>query len=575
MKMGEIKKLNPKIYRKIAAGEVVERPSSVVKELIENSIDALADKIIVEVEKGGLEKIKVTDNGSGISKEEIPLAFEHYTTSKIETEEDLFNIRTMGFRGEALSSISAVSEVHLISKTKTSSNGYFYAVSGGEFLDKGVKAFQNGTSTEVKNIFFNVPARKKFLKTDFTEFSHITRVFIDVCLANIKINFKLIHNGKEVYNVEAVSDFKDRIKQLFGKDVESDLIPVFCDHPHIKISGFVAKPQAAYATKTKQFVMVNGRSIRDRIINSAVREGFGSLVMHSHTPLYFISVSVPTDFVDVNTHPRKEEVRFINSNLIYSLVKRSVSEVLMKKDLSFKPDSNFYKYHESKPLQVSDFKKPPSVYSSLQFYSQLGLQENGENKEILESRDVIIFNNLYLITIAKECLEIYDQHALHERILYEKFKKALIDKNPMSQALLIPQTLEFSEDDFQILMLNKKIFKDAGFEVELFGKRTLKISAIPLFLDGRTFPIKNMFMEFSEDFKGEKIFNNIGSLEEKALSIMSCRSAVKAGTSLTKEEALEFIRQGKDLTGIYTCPHGRPFKIKIKIEDLEKMFKRI
>ena len=573
-----IKKLDSKVYRKIAAGEVVERPASVVKEFVENSIDAKAERIVVEVDKGGIERIKVSDNGEGIEKEDMPLVFEHHATSKIETEEDLLNIESMGFRGEALSSVSSVSKVSLISKTKKAQTGYFYAVSGGDFLDSGTKAFQDGTSIEVRDLFFNVPARKKFLKTPYTEFLHITRVFVDLCLANINKDFKLIHNGREVYNLSAVSDLSLRIKQLFGKNVYENLIPVFCDHPHIKISGFVGKPQMSYDSKSKQFIIVNNRPVKDRIISSAVREGFGSLIMHSVSPLYFIKITAPLDFVDANIHPRKEEVRFINPNLIYSLVKNAVSQALSKEDLSFRPEGmSSYKssnvenvsgrqgYYIHEKVRDVSFANPLSVSDTLEFYSQLGTQDTFE---------VLVFNNLYIVANINDSLEIYDQHALHERVLYEKFKKALLEKTPSSQVLLTSQSLEFAEDDFQIINRNLKLFIKLGFEMEVCGTRAIEIKAIPSFLGANFSAVTNMLCEFAEDLKEKNKFKGVSSMEERALSIMACRSAVKAGDRLTHTEALGLLKENIKLKGIYTCPHGRPFKIKITKEDLEKMFKR-
>jgi len=574
-----IKKLDPKVYRKIAAGEVVERPASVVKEFIENSLDAKATKIVVEVEKGGIERIKVVDNGSGIEEEDLPLVFEHHSTSKISVDEDLLNIKTMGFRGEALSSISSVSKATIISRTKNAPKGYFYSVSGGDFAEHGTKAFQEGTSIEVKELFFNVPARKKFLKTPYTEFLHITKIFIDLSLANINVSFKLIHNGKDIYNLSAVSDFSDRIKQLFGENVLENNIPIFCEHPHIKISGFIGKPQMSYDSKSKQFLMVNNRPVRDRIINSAVREGFGNLIMHSVSPLYFINITAPFDFVDVNIHPRKEEVKFINSNLIYSLVKNAVSEALSKKDLSFRPNvPNFYRTEEQKTSfnkpgfintqeNVSDFsfRKTPSSAETLDFYSKLN------SDDVIK---ILQFSNCYILAVINNNLEIYDQHALHERVLYEKFKKAIKDRSHFSQVLLTPQILELPEDDFQILSKNIKLFEKVGFDIEISGVRSLKITAIPSFLNTNFSALMNMLKEFVEDLKDKNVFKEISSMEERAISIMSCRSAVKAGDVLTYGEALNLIKEGYKLEGVYTCPHGRPFKIKISAKDLEKMFKR-
>ena len=569
-----IKKLDPSVYRIIAAGEVVERPSSVVKELVENSIDAKAKKIIVEVEKGGIEKIKVIDDGEGIEKDDFPLAFEHHATSKVVSKDDLLNIQTMGFRGEALSSISAVSKVTLISKTKTSPTGFFYSVMGGELLDRGVKAFQNGTSIEVGNLFFNVPARQKFLKTPFTEFLHITRVFIELCLANTAVSFKLFHNGREIYNVKPTPDFLLRIQALFGEDICGSLIPIFCDDPHIKISGFIGNPQMAYDSKSKQFALVNNRPVRDRVIGSAVRRGFGSLIMHNVSPAYFVKVSVPYDFVDVNIHPAKEEVKFRNPNLIYSLTENSISKALSQKDLSFRtsPRSGPEVGHRSESdfgNRISSTSRPqngPREYSALEFYSKLSMERDFE---------VLTFNNLYIVAVTNEAVEIYDQHALHERILYDKFKKAFFDKISSSQSLLVPQTLEVPEDDFQVLMSNLALLKKLGFYIEPFGVRILKITAVPSFL-GDNFSKKiSVLLEFAEDLKDKGILKEMGNLEERALSIMACRVAVKAGDSLTNKEALELIKEGNKLEGAYTCPHGRPFKIKIPAGDLEKMFKRI
>jgi len=559
--MQKIKILSSEIYKKIAAGEVVERPASVVKELIENSIDAKSSEIDVNIENGGLTKIKVTDNGEGIEKDDIQNAFKHHATSKIINEDDLLKIQTMGFRGEALSSIASVSKFSLISKTENTNEANTYKIEGGEPKEAGVKAFNKGTSIEVKDLFFNVPARRKFLKSPSTEFMYIAKIFIELALANCSVSFKLVHNTKEIYDLKKAQNLKERIKQIFGEAIYNNLIPIMCDEPHIKIDGFVGKPQTAYLGRSKQYVFVNKRSVRDKVVSAAAREAFGNLIMHGANPLFFISIEVPWDFVDVNTHPRKEEVKFQNSNLIYSLVKSSISKALFKKDLSYTAKN----FTPAKDRTSASYFSKRDVAATLKFYE---LQEEKPKK-------VLILRNLFLVTASEDALAIYDQHALHERILYEGLKSNIVSKNAPVQPLLVPQVINLSADDFEILKRNVQTLKDAGFDLEVFGDRKFKLNAVPTNIKMNN--PQNVLMELVEDLQDKNVLRNIGSSAERVLSLMACRSAIKAGDRIAEEAALDLINKAKSLeeNTTYTCPHGRPFKVLIGVKELEKMFKRV
>ena len=642
--MSKIEILPESVANQIAAGEVVERPASVVKEWLDNAVDAQASQIKIEIEKGGIQKILVTDNGTGMDEEDVNKCCLRHGTSKIATAEDLFQIKTLGFRGEALASIAAVSKLTIRSKTLDQSSGMELKIEGGKRLSLKPVGMPQGTTVLAEALFFNLPARKKFLKTLPTELHHITDTIIDQALAHAEIGFQLFHqersllhypntvtksvdnllrNSKDKISKTSAALTEDtmalRIKQVLGNSIFSELIPVYFDHPHIQISGWVSKPQISHDSRYKQYLFVNGRRINDRGLTKAVKDAFGSLLPAKIYPIFVLYLKLPFDMVDVNVHPRKEEVRFVNSGLVYNSIRKSVSHALENADLTFSGFSQTKEVDFSKDLY--DLSLTPSIsplagesdrsYKRNAPHDSLPFQEAGwGDHSILHGRfsqsqkdfthtinqhasrvsepilpwgsdtetmyPILQIHNLYLITQSNNGLLIVDQHAAHERVLYEKLlinfqaKKNLVQK----QNLLIPAEFDLSINEADILRENLKILDQLGFEIKSKGKGNhFQILSVPAILSGKN--LIRIITEVISDLKDEQLAKNIDDQSLRALTFLACRSAVKAGDKLSGPEARHIIEALEKTQIKYTCPHGRPVKVEISLKDLEKMFGRL
>ena len=583
--MNKIHILDENLINKIAAGEVVERPASVIKELVDNSIDANAKNIIVEIKASGKELIKVTDDGDGMNKEDLRSSVIRHATSKISTEEDLYLVNTMGFRGEALASISAVADLTIISKEKGAEKGYKLSLNNKQ-VELVETPSKQGTSVVIENIFANIPARLKFLKTDSTEQRYCIDTFISIVLANPQIAFTLTINGIKKIILPKDQQIADRIKILFGDNISSNLINIFCDHPHIKIKGFIGKPQLS-GKNTEQFISVNQRPITDRIISAAIKESYSNLIMPSLKPTYFIYIQTPPDFIDVNTHPQKKEVKFLNSNLVYNLTKESVSKALNKSDLTYGGIGQSYKIElEKNSEKINEkFTENKTNYTQLNSnsfdnfnladkpkFKNSSLDQTEFYKNLLNNNDTQFFvlNNLYIIVKTDNGVEILDQHATHEKILYNQIKQALNNTKKTQQKLLIPEKLELQKSLVGIFNENKKTLEDIGFEFEQINQQT-KITAKPTFIknDSNTY-IKEVLVSLDDTSD----FNLIDDKTDRNIATMACKGAVKAGDKLSQYEIVNLIKTLDTFDDKYTCPHGRPVKVNLKINDMDRMFKR-
>ncbi len=476
--MGKIKLLNQETINQIAAGEVIDRPASVVKELIENAIDADATAITVEIKDGGVSLIRITDNGAGIENTEIPTAFLRHATSKISKAEDLTEINSLGFRGEALSSIAAVSMVELISKTKEGLTGTRYVINGGieeEISDVGVP---KGTTFIVKNLFYNTPARRKFLKSNSTEAGYIGTIVEKIALSHPEISIKYIVNNKNKLFTPGKGNLKENIYNIYGKDVTDNILELSNDHPNIKINGYIGKPIISRGNRNYETYFINGRYIKSSVVYNAIEDGYKSYIMHHNYPFAVLNIQVNNDIYDVNVHPSKMEIRFQNTTEIYDEIYKTISKALEKKEyipkIELSPTKEIIeekKISIPEPFETNRFqyiKEEPKV-EYIKEPEQITLfEEKFLVKESVPDHKVIgqVFNTYWLVEFKNE-LFIIDQHAAHEKVLYEKILKE--DKINTSQMLNPPIVITLSESEVDLLIKNIDSFKELGFEIEHFG----------------------------------------------------------------------------------------------------------
>lgn len=594
--MNNIHILPDNLVNQIAAGEVVERPSSVVKELIENSIDAGATQITVEIEAGGKKHIKVTDNGYGIPEDQLPLVFERHATSKISTEQDLEKIATMGFRGEAVASIGSVAQMSVASRTEEQENGSILTCEGGNFTDIEPYGMPKGTQVMVRHLFFNTPARLKFMKTDQTEFGYITRYFTEVALIHPGIHFKLIHNGRLNADYTPAANPLERMHQVFGDTIAKELLEVQYLGTDLNLSGYVGKPGIARGNRKSQYIFVNGRPVQSPAVSAAVQKAFFSLLPHGKYPFFVLNIELPFEKVDVNVHPRKMEVRFLYQNELFKIITTAVKKVLETEELSpsmsgearsYWKTENIYKERKASlpPTQVAapmqfDMPETPRQETNLPTPIQTERDHQpiqtsqAQSEEIPSLTPICQIANSYILASGEEGLVIIDQHAAHERVLYNKFLKQAQEEqseNPETQKLLVPVELELSLTESHLLKDNEMTLRSIGFEIEHFGGNTFHIHAVPTALIKSD--VQTMVLEVIDDLKNGDP-KKLKEPQHAAICYMACRGAIKFGDPLTHQEMVALIKQMDVQDQKYTCPHGRPTMINLTFAELEKRFGR-
>ena len=587
-----IKVLPQDLINKIAAGEVVERPASVVKELVENSLDAGATNIQVEIENGGINLIRITDDGSGMSKEDAELSITQHATSKIVSQEDLFNIGSLGFRGEALASISSVSEFCLISKTKDSVAGTKVTVEKGEVQVEQAGA-ADGTSVEIKNIFHNVPARQKYLKTAVTEFNHVVDLFLNYCLAYPEVTWKLVHNNKVVYQFPEARQFQ-RIADCLGDEVAGNLIEVDLKLNNVSVQGFIGKPQVARNNRKLQYLFVNQRPVNEYIVAKQIKQAYTTLLSKEMYPVYILNLKIDNDKIDVNVHPRKLEVRFSEPHIVYRTVYQVVAKALDDNDLGRQvPAQDMKKFIPVKQVLSSvqerlpvssirikkDFVQPSSEFKKAAVDFNKIMQQTTEVEnvdEVEQDKDFKILGqvqNSYIIVECADGLKIYDQHATSERVQYEKLKREWQIGKLASQKMLLPQNIELVPAEAQILDSNFSLLNKLGFEVENFGNNTFAISAVPQVL-AKSDLKELIFQIVGELIEPVVVEDKISKPVDTILKMMACKSAIKFGDQLNELGMTALINDLERLENQYTCVHGRPCFLEYKFGELEKLFKR-
>lgn len=650
--MGKIQVLDPVTVDQIAAGEVIERPASVVKELVENAIDAGASAVVVEIKEGGISYMRIADNGCGISREDVPAAFLRHSTSKIRTVDDLVHIGSLGFRGEALSSIAAVSQVELVTKTADQTFGTRYRIAGGKeegIEDAGAK---DGTTFIIRQLFYNTPARRKFLKTPMTEASHVGDLMTRMALSHPEVSFQFINNGQTKLHTAGNGKLRDVIYHVYGREIASNLLRAEYETSGLKITGFLGKPLISRGNRNFENYYINGRYVKSSIIAKAIEDGYKDFTMQHKYPFVVLHMEIDTENIDVNVHPTKMELRFNRQQEVYNAVYAAVDEGLHREELIPQVEVNVPKAQELPPVTISKKEEvppvtvskkeelppvtipkkselPPKEERDLNYFmekmkervtayhnqnssaevkdkekifkpqiqadrireavqyakktelpkseppKQMNLFEERLLSEQARARHKIIgqvFDTYWLVEFQDQ-LYIIDQHAAHERVLYERTLKGMKTREFTSQMISPPILLNLGMQEAQLLNEYMDQFTRIGFEIEEFGQDTYAVRAVPdnLFSLAK----KDLLIEMLDSLSDELNRTMTAELIDEKVASMSCKAAVKGNMKLSAAEADALIGELLTLDNPYHCPHGRPTIISMTKRDLEKKFKRI
>jgi len=606
--MNHIITLDEHLANQIAAGEVVERPISVVKELVENSLDAGATQIYVELQEGGISSIEVKDNGSGIPKDQLELAVQKYSTSKITSLEDLHNVMTFGFRGEALASIASVSEFSIASKTVDALSGYELTLESGKKQSFQETSFSEGTRVVVENLFYNTPARLNYLKRPRTEYNHVYDFLQKVALAHPEVGIKFVSDGTEICNFRSGETQKERIYGIYGTEVAENLLEVAFEYNGITLEGYITDPKVFYTNKNRQALFVNSRPIGSGLIYKALMDGYNRFIPHKTFPAYVLNVQIDPTQIDVNVHPRKLEIRFANEQSIFRLFYHWVKDVLEKVSLaswgSTHSDDNevvlqrwiamppsvdssqwqqeYYTGSGTKFKSYSPYKNTASNPNQSQIqdamaFSQEVVADSASFEKSLDLHDTPLgkivgqIHNSYIVLETPEGVKILDQHALAERVIYEKISKS--SYTPNTQWLLLAETLTITPKEKGILEENTQVFLDMWFEIEILSGNNVMISGIPDFIKKES--IENIFLGILQDISGQSMWKST-TLEEvrnKIFAYTACRSAIKFGDKLSLFEMNQLLHDAA-LDYSATCPHGRPVVWEMGLDQLQKKYER-
>lgn len=556
-----IKILPPDLRNKIAAGEVIERPASVVKELIENSIDAGSSSIRIDVLYGGKRLIRVSDDGVGMDREDALLCFESHATSKLAEEEDLFNIRTMGFRGEALSSIAAVSKVELITGPKGARSGISLEITGGR-MNETKDAPSAGTSVEVRDLFFNTPARKKFLKKTSTELFHIIDTVTKEALSHWEIGFRLISDEREIMDLPVASGPKERILQVYGEEFLDGLMEVSSELGGMSMVAYVSRGESFRNMKSHQFIFINKRPVKDQAVSHAVYQSYEGILPRDKHPVFFLFIDMDPRRVDFNVHPAKREVRFENREAIYRFVNGSLREAVKKERTRYTGQFS----EAPAPGPPGAFPQEPV---SPAFAPDIPESAVAENLELAyrASRPSLYLGDTFIALSGGGGLVLIDHHAAHERVLYEKFLRGI---NLDSHRLLFPKELRLSHKEYEVILENAQILRDFGIEVEDFGHETVIVRSLPdvlmnADLRGILADIASCMLEGVSPDR---------SFKEALAAKIACHNSVRGKEILTNDELSALLSDLEETEHPDQCPHGRPTRIFFSADDLKKMFKR-
>ena len=573
--MAKIKTLSPDVVAKIAAGEVVERPASVVKELLENALDAQSASVKVEVLGSGRKLIRVTDDGEGMTGEEVLQAIQSHTTSKIESLEDLFSLRTFGFRGEALASISAVSRVRITTRKERQLSGNEVRVEGGTLCHAGETGCPSGTSVEVRDLFFNVPARLKFLKSPGTELGHISEILAKAALANPRTRFQLFHEGKLLANYPSRQDPSARLVEALGKEVEGNIFPFRLQQGELRVEGFGGEPDLNRPNGRGIYLFVNRRPVRDRLLTHAILEGYRNVIPKDRYPVAVLLAEVPPAEVDVNVHPGKWEVKFANSEMVHRLVIHAVRGMI--EEMPWLKTERATQSEEFKERPVAYLPQGRETPLPLSWTDSVRVQSKGDYRETgrVPGSGIAFLGQVqetYLVFVSPEGMLLLDQHAAHERILLEKLSNDLFHGGISKQPLLLSEVIELSTNEAEIIDEHLGDLARMGFDLEPAGLRTFWVKSVPQILADQD-PLETLretVKEISSWGKDASLKNSYDSL----LKMMACHGAIQAHRPMGGEEARALWTDLQNCRFPSHCPHGRPTQIKISHFDLEKMFGR-
>lgn len=557
------------LLKRIAAGEVIERPASVVKELFENSIDAGAENIKLIIQNSGLKMVQVVDDGQGMCEEDVLLCTENHATSKISKVEDLDAISTLGFRGEALASIGSVSRMSIISKTDNEEEGTKLLVEAGKIVEVQKVATTRGTSIIIKDIFGNIPARRKFLKTPSTELRNIIAVFRRIALCYSEIHFTLLIDGDKSYELKKET-FENRLKSLLGDEKYNRLTQIEYQSPHMKISGFISKPGEYLKSRSEQYFFLNHRFIVNRSLIHSVLSAYQPIITKNQYPMYILFIEMDSRWFDVNVHPTKIEVRFSDEKYIHDMVHRAVKEGLRSSNSI--PEFHLIK-RKHKTKTYSMMKRAPSDNCgqlTLEVQRPLLINDDGYKTYPTEISNLWQIHNRYILSKIKSGITIIDQHTAHERILFERAVRSRNKQGSLSQQLLFPQTLELNYEDQLILTEILPYLEKIGFGIKDFGRNTVVIESVPV--EVKTGRESELLLEIIEEYRETK--QETSDIQEAVAKAFACKSAIKSGEHLTLQEMASLIDQLFATSEPYHCPHGRPVVINLTLEEIDKRFGR-
>ncbi|KEZ86755.1 DNA mismatch repair protein MutL [Clostridium sulfidigenes] len=617
--MRRINLLSENTANKIAAGEVVERASSVVKELVENSLDADSKNITIEIEDSGNKLIRITDDGRGIHPEDIKIAFLPHGTSKISSVEDIYDIQSFGFRGEALASIAAVSKVRLKSRMEAFDYGREIYIEGGKVIYEKDVGCNLGTEIEVKDLFFNTPGRQKFLKSPQREKSIINDLVLKLALGNYKTSITLINDGKQTLRTFSEDELDKTLRILYGKEVYENVIPIENHSDILSVYGYIGKESISRGSRNRQSIFVNKRLIKSSLITAAVENAFKSFIMVNKFPFFVIHIDIFPEFIDPNVHPTKNEVKFLEERVLFKTIFDGVHSALkesLKKsfiipeeieDLAIVQEDKLHKsYTSSEPSQIGylndnhytsednnlgynkdlGFNKEVNYNDKPSYIREIPIENQVEPKgdNIYYNKEISRIPKIPPIKLIGQCFNSYiigeyldelyliDQHAAHEKILFEKYRKNIGNFNVVSQILAVPTIIPLTFDEYAIYKDNEEIFLNAGFMVESFGENDVLVREVPVFL-GKPH-INNLFHDMIENIKSMGSGLTIDIKYDKIASL-ACKAAVKANDKLSDVEILSLLEELRYIDEPFTCPHGRPTIIKYSLKEIEKSFKRI
>jgi len=626
--MAKIKSLSETVSNKISAGEVIERPASVVKELVENSIDSESDMILIEVLNGGKDKIRVKDNGTGIEEDDLELAFSRYATSKIKNINDLYSIKTLGFRGEALASIAAVSRVEASSRSTDSLKGKYLKLEGGKVIKKETVGISCGTDIVVRELFYNTPARLKYMKTINTEFGHISNIINREALAYPEIRFTLVHNDNKVFKTPGSSKLIDVIYSIFNNEVVENSIPLKYEDRFIKLEGYISSPDFHRSSRIHEYFFVNKRAVYNNLLCKGVEEGYHGLLPSGKYPIVFINIKLNQILVDVNVHPTKREIKFSRGKIIKDVLRKGIRKTLeinnpatkiklesenkgkkikhIKKEKLFseidektinkngiKSSHDYLKEEKTKYNQghkgvsneINEMEKkvfPVEEHSSPKKYSILNKERRDadEERKYSQAKDKskIIkeilgqINNTYIIVTGIDGIYIIDQHNAHERVIYEKLYKHYNKREIKSQTMFHPVNIELTLSEIEIIKKHLTALNDIGLKFEPFGGKTYLLQEIPVILKNK--PVKETIRELIDKIIKEGKTGDRADIIKNTISCLSCKSAIKAGKKMAEKEMEELVVALFKTKNPYRCPHGRPIIIHLSEKEINKKMGR-